>query len=401
MGAGEFFYGFSVFYTPILHEFGWSSAVVAGAFSLSRLEGGIEGPIVGLLVDRYGSRKLMFVGVILIALGFFAMTAVDNVLLLYLVYGGLLSIGYNTGFQHSMTALVAQWFIRKRGRAMSIYTLSAGLGGAIIVPVLARSVANLGWRSTAIICGASCLVIGLPLVYFVRNRPEDIGLLPDGDTPSSVSQHAPGGIDLEASGLEADYSAREALRTRTFWTLMLGESFRSFLLGSIVIHQIPYLVSIGIPLELAAMILGTMITLSIPGRLVFGSLGDYMSKRYLLVLAMSLQALGIFIFSQATGFIHTYAFVLIYGIGYGGVIPLLHAYRAELFGRRRFASISGIAAPFRMIGSVVGPVLAGYIYDIYGNYRMAFIVFTALALLSAISFFFVKPAKNYDPLSAS
>lgn len=391
MGAGEFFYGFSVFYTPILKEFGWSSAVVAGAFSLSRLEGGIEGPVVGWLIDKYGSRKLMFVGVILTALGFFAMTAVDNVVMLYLVYGGLLSIGYNTGFMHSMGALMAQWFVKKRGRAMSVYTLAAGIGGAFIVPLLAKSITLNGWRTTALLCGASYLVVGLPLVYLVRNKPEDMGLLPDGGSLSSGGDRS---LVVPETELEPDHSTREFLRTRTFWTLMLWESFRSFLLGSLVLHQIPYLVSIGIPEETAATILGLMITLSIPGRLVFGSLGDYRSKRLLLVLAMGLQAVGIYVFSQATGILHAYAFVVIYGIGYGGAIPLLYAFRADLFGRKRFASISGFAAPFRMVGSVVGPIFAGYIFDVYGDYRLAFNVFTVLALLSAVTFYFVRPIEN-------
>jgi len=396
MGAGEFFYGFSVFYTPIIQEFGWSSAVVAGAFSLSRLEGGIEGPIVGWLIDKYGSRKLMFVGVILTALGFFAMTAVDSVVMLYLVYGGLLSIGYNTGFMHSMGALIAQWFVKKRGRAMSIFTMAAGIGGALIVPLLAKSITLNGWRTTALWCGVSYLVIGLPLTYFVRNKPEDMGLLPDGDSPSSGDADQ---MAVPEAELEPELSARDVLRTRTFWTLMLGESFRSFLLGSLVLHQIPYLVSIGIPGETAATILGLMITLSIPGRLVFGSLGDYTSKRLLLVLAMAIQAVGIFVFSQATGILHAYAFVVIYGIGYGGAIPLIYAFRADLFGRKRFASISGFAAPFRMVGSVIGPVFAGYIFDVYGSYRIAFYAFTVLALLSAVTFYFVKPIEKKSSIT--
>jgi sugar phosphate permease len=326
------------------------------------------------------------------ALGFFAMPAVDSVLMLYLVYGGLLSIGHNTGFMHSMGALIAQWFSKKRGKAMSVYTMAAGIGGAIIVPLLAKSITLNGWRTTALLCGASYLVIGLPLTYLVKDKPEDMGLLPDGETPSSGTESPRDPeTDLEP---EPDLSVREFLRTRTFWTLMLGESFRSFLLGSLVLHQIPYLVSIGIPGETAATILGLMITLSIPGRLVFGSLGDYKSKRLLLVLAMTIQAGGIFIFSQATGVLHAYAFVVIYGISYGGAIPLLYAFRADLFGRKRFASISGFVSLFKMVGSVVGPIFAGYIYDVYGDYRFAFNVFTVFALLSAVSFYFVRPIKT-------
>jgi MFS family permease len=394
IGSGEFFYGFSVFYTPILLEFGWSSAVTAGAFSLSRLEGGLEGPVVGWLVDRVGPRKLLVVGVVLSALGFFAMTQVDSVLLLYLVYGGLLSIGYNTGFVHSMASMVAQWFIRRRSFAMSIYALAAGIGGSVIVPLLARSIAALGWRSTAMICGASLLVVGIPLSLIVRDRPEDMGLLPDGMDPSELKSATVGGSSPEGLGLETEFTARQVFETSTFWTLMLGECFRSFLLGSVVIHQIPYLMSIGLPEETAANILGLMITLSIIGRLAFGSLGDYWSKRKLLVIAMFLQAVGIFVFSQATGVLHAYAFVAIYGIAYGGAIPLLYSFRGELFGRRRYATISGAVAPFKMIGNVVGPVFAGYIFDVYGDYRLAFYIFAVLALLSAFTFSLVRPIDN-------
>jgi len=398
VGAGLYFYGFSVFYTPILLEFGWSSAVTSGAFSLSRLEGGLEGPLIGWLVDRWGARKLLFLGVLLTSLGFIAMTYVNSIFLLYLVYGGFLSIGWNTGFTHSMTALIANWFIKRRSRAMSLYAIAAGVGGAVLVPILAKSISSIGWRMTAVICGAGFFVVGLPLAFIVRNKPEDMRLLPDGisinliekfedvETKSDLSSQ----FSAESIALEADFTIGEALRSRTFWTLMLAESFRSFLLGSIVLHQIPYLVSIGVSQETAASILGLMITISIPGRLVFGTLGDFYSKRKLLVSAMALQTLGVFILSQATGVAHAYAFITFYGIAYGGAIPLLYAFRGELFGRKRYATISGILAPFRMVGSVVGPIFAGYIYDVYHDYKLAFYVFTLLALLSAVSFIFVK-----------
>ncbi len=405
LGSGEFFYGFSVFYTPILVEFGWSRAVTSGAFSLSRLEGGLEGPLVGWLIDRFGARKLMLFGVVVTALGFIAMTAVDSVLMLYLVYGGLLSLGYNTGFTHAMTSMIAHWFIGKRGRAMSIYALAAGVGGALIVPLLAKSIEALGWRMTAIFCGLSYLVVGVPVSFVLRDKPEDMGLLPDGIDPDTVGLLGSGGSGSSAEelGLEVDYSIGDALRSRTFWTLVVAESLRSFLLGSLVLHQIPHLVSLGVPQGEAASILGLMITLSIPGRLVFGSLGDFYEKRKLLVILMSVQALGVFIFAQATGVIHAYAFVVVYGIAYGGAIPLLMAFRGELFGRRRFATISGFLAPFKMVGSVVGPIFAGYIWDVYGDYRLAFYVFTVLAILSALTFYFVRPAhadrlKNWNPL---
>lgn len=388
LDSGIYFYGFSVFYTPIMAEFGWSSAVTAGAVSLSRLEGGLEGPVVGYLIDRYGARKILAIGAFLTGLGFIAMIWVDNVWMLYIIYGGLLSIGYNTGFSHSLATIVNQWFIRKRSRAMSIYAIAAGIGGALIVPLLAKSIALYGWRMTAIYCGLVFWLAGLPMAFIFRNRPEDMGLHPDGEDPHRYADPVDGGVTV--SEPEPEFTTMEALRSPTFRWLLLGESFRTFLLGSIVLHQIPHLLTLGIGQETAASLLGLMILVSIPGRLILGTLGDFVSKRLLLVAAMLTQGLGVLIFAYATDIVHIYAFALVYGLAYGGAIPLLMAYRGELFGRKRFASISGIMAPFKMIGNVAGPVFAGYIYDVTGSYQFAFLTFTMLATLSAASFYLVK-----------
>lgn len=387
LASGMYFYGFSVFYTPIRREFGWSSAITSGAVSLSRLEGGIEGPVVGYLVDRYGARRLLALGIVMTGLGFIAMVYVDSVLMLYLVYGGLLSIGYNTGFSHAMTSMITHWFKKKRSRAMGVYAIAAGIGGALIVPLLAKSITVNGWRMTATYCGLAFWVVGLPFIFVFRSKPEDMGLLPDGDThnPNSLKAGA-----VEHMRLERDASVTDALKSPVFLKLLLAESFRSFLLGSLVLHQIPHLMSIGIDEEAAAAILGLMILLSIPGRIVFGTLGDFFSKRLLLTAVMLTQALGVLVFVYASNIVHVYAFLVIYGLAYGGAIPLLMAFRGELFGRERFATISGVMAPFKMIGNVVGPVFAGYVFDITGSYRFAFLVFVLLAVLSAVFFFLVE-----------
>jgi len=387
MASGIYFYGFSVFYTPIQREFGWSSAVTSGAVSLSRLEGGVEGPVVGYLVDRYGARRLLAIGVVMTGLGFIAMLYVDSVLMLYLVYGGLLSIGYNTGFSHAMTSMITHWFKRRRSRAMGVYAIAAGIGGALIVPMLAKSITVNGWRMTAIYCGLAFWVVGIPFTFVFRNKPEDLGLLPDGDTlnPDPAQPEATGHVVPEKTA-----SVKDALKSPIFIKLLLAESFRTFLLGSLVLHQIPHLITIGIPEETAASILGLMILISIPGRIIFGTLGDYFNKRLLLTAIMLIQALGVLIFAYASNIFHVYAFLIIYGLAYGGAIPLLMAFRGELFGRERFATISGAMAPFRMIGNVVGPVFAGYMFDVTGSYRLAFQVFVLLAVLSGFFFYMVK-----------
>jgi MFS family permease len=226
------------------------------------------------------------------------------------------------------------------------------------------------------------------MALLFRNKPEDMGLQPDGDSLPRIGEPQSGGP--RPARTELDFTTGEAIRSPTFRWLLLGESFRSFLLGSIVLYEIPHLLKLGFSEEAAASILGLMILSSIPGRIVFGVLGDFVSKRMLLIVAMLMQGLGVLIFAYAADIAHVYAFLLFYGLAYGGAIPLLMAYRGELFGRKRFATISGIMAPFRTIGSVAGPVFAGYAYDVTGSYRFAFLVFTLLAALSAASFYMIK-----------
>jgi MFS family permease len=388
LDSGLYFYGFSVFYNPIRLEYGWSAAAVAGAISFSRLEGGIEGPIVGYLIERFGARKVLGLGAFLTGLGYILMIYVNSIWMLYFVYVGILSIGYNAGFTHSLSTLLNNWFIKMRARAMSLYAIAAGVGGAVLVPVISKLIMLYGWRTTAIFCGLAFWTVGIPASFLFRNKPEDMGLLPDGLKPSEYIDPSSGEFNLEIP--ERDVSTREALKSVTFRRLVLAESLRTFLLGSIVLHQIPHLVNIGIDEVTAAGILGLMISISIPGRLIFGFLGDYMEKRKLISLTMIIQGIGVFILAFASNIIHVYAFVIIYGLTYGGCIPLMMALRGDIFGRKKFAQMNGIMAPFRTIGNVVGPFLAGFIFDITGSYKIAFLSFTCLAVMSGIAFNFVK-----------
>ena len=293
LDSGLYFYGFSVFYTPIKLEYAWSAAAISGAISFSRLEGGIEGPVVGYLIGRYGARKVLALGVVLTGLGYLLMVYVNSLWSLYLVYGGILSIGYNMGFTHSLTTLLNNWFIKKRARVMSLYAIAAGLGGAIIVPLLSKSIMLYGWKMTAIYSGLCFLIVGLPSTLLFRNYPEEMGLLPDGVTEEEFNAN-PATTSIEE---ESKITTRQALQSGVFKRLLVAESLRTFLLASIVLHEIPHLVNIGIDEVTAAGILGLMISISIPGRLIFGFLGDYIEKRKLLAATMIIQGIGVLVFA--------------------------------------------------------------------------------------------------------
>jgi MFS family permease len=399
-GVGTFFYGFSTFFNPMIAEFGWSRTLMSGVYSLSRLEGGIQGPIVGWFIDKFGARNMLMLGVSITGIGFILLSLVNSPLSLYLIFGLVLSLGFSLGYTNATGAAVAKWFIRKRGRAFSFIITGNGIGGAIFVPLIAWLIVQYGWRWATIIIGLATIAIPLPLALIVRSSPEEVGLAPDGkpgrqgdvplDGEESSVEAFPGSTppDLE----EVDFTVREAMKTRAFWTYVVSMMFRSCILSSIVIHQIPHLTDIGIPYQRASTVLGLMVLVSVPGRFIFGWLGDRFNKKVLLFLLCLLQGVGIFIFINARTISLLYLFVFVYGIGYGGVIPLTFSLRADLFGRRNYATISGISMSLTVIGTVTAPVFAGYLYDVTQSYDLAFYAFMAMIIISGILFLLIPRA---------
>ena len=398
-GVGTFFYGFSTFFNPLIAEFGWSRTVMSGVFSLSRLEGGIEGPIAGWLTDRYGARRMLLMGVAIAGVGFIVLRMVNSPLSLYLIFGLFLSLGFNLGYTHATGAAVAKWFIKKRGRAFSFLISGNGIGGAIFVPLIAWLIIQFGWRVSTVIIGVATLAIPLPLSLIVRSTPEEMGLVPDGQPTRYGASTSEEDRSTQASVSDAvpedvDFTVREAMRTRAFWVYVGSMMLRSCILSSIVVHQIPHLTDIGIPYQTASTVLGLMVLMSVPGRFIFGWLGDRYSKKVLLFLLCLLQGVGIFIFVNANTLQLLYLFVVVYGLGYGGVIPLAIALRADLFGRRNYATIAGITMAIATIGTVAAPILAGYLYDTTQSYSLAFYIFMVMIVLSGVFFLFIPRASK-------
>jgi len=396
-GVGTFFYGFSTFFNPLMTEFGWSRTLLSGVFSLSRLEGGIEGPIAGWLTDRFGARKILLFGVMATGVGFILLQTVGSPLGLYVIFG-FTALGFNIGYVHATSAAVAKWFIRKRSLAFSILMTGNGVGGAVFVPVIAWLIVQYDWRVAAIAIGVATLAIPLPLSRIVRSTPEEMNLRPDGEPAragrrSPDSDGNPGEVPTDyADPEDVSLTVREAIGSRAFWVYVAAMTMRACILSAIVVHQIPHLTDIGIPYQTASNVLGLMVLMSVPGRFVFGWLGDRFEKRKLLFLLCALQGLGVFIFINATTLPLLYLFVVVYGLGYGGVIPLAFALRADLFGRRHYATIAGITTSFAMVGNVVAPVLAGYLYDSTQSYSVAFYVFLVMIVLAGVCFLMVPRA---------
>lgn len=400
VGVGVYFYGWSPFFKPLIREFGWSRTQVSFISSLSRLEGGIEGPVAGWLIDKFGARKIVLISAVITGASFMALFCVNSFWQLCVIKS-ILATGYNLGFTHGTLAAVAKWFIKKRSQALSYLTTGNGIGGAILVPLLAWMIAQHGWRWTSVIIGVFIWVTVLPVAVFgVRDSAEQMGLLPDGVAGGQAKESeqkdkpAEATVSTGAYGLaEVNFTWREALRTQAFWVFSIAMFGRAAVLSAIVLHEIPHLTDVGIPEVQAAAVLGLMVLLSIPGRLGFGWLGDRMSKKLLMFITSLLQAGGVFILIRTTNISMAYLFVIVYGLGYGGAIPLSNALRADLFGRESFATIGGMITLITTASGVGGPLVAGYVYDVTQSYILAFTAFAVMISVSGALFLFIKQPK--------
>ncbi|MFC1932877.1 MFS transporter, partial [Chloroflexota bacterium] len=227
------------------------------------------------------------------------------------------------------------------------------------------------------------------------------GYLPDGEPPAE--EQPPGAVAaLDASSAEIavtahpneiDFTWKEALGTASFWLLLIAWSIRTMGMTSVVLHEVAYLTDLGISEVAAATALGMMVAISIPGRITFGWLGDRFDKRWVVIVTYVLQAIGVFILANVKTIDQVYIFLVVFGFGYGGAIPLFIAMRGEYFGRKAFATIQGIMQMFLVLPTVVGPIFAGWVYDTTGSYYNAFVLFAILYLIGAGIIPFIKRPK--------
>jgi len=385
---GSLFFGFTVFFNPIRQTFGWSAAVMSFAFSIHRIGMGILSPIVGFLVDRVGPRRLMIIGWIIFGLGFLLTSWINS---LWQFYGSflVLTLGLSLGFFLVMNTTIANWFINKRSRAFSI--VSAGMASSgILVPLLALLVEQYGWRTGLVVVAITLWVIGLPLSLVMRHKPSQYGLLPDGETtvvPNETirvpeEQHNIELINPNTSISIPSFTAVEALKTKAFWLLASMSFFQMIGMGSVWLHIVPYLESINIPTTTGAFAVTGMTISSLIGRLGLGFLGDFINKKYLVAFSFALQTIGLFLFSiiSADNIWLIILFLLTYAPGYGAVISLTPALQADYYGSKNFGAIAGLILIVSMVGGITSPVIAGWIFDVTGSYRLAWMVFSLIII---------------------
>ncbi len=406
--GGTFFYGFSALVKPLQNEFGWTRALISGAFSLRTEVGGLASPLVGYLVDRIGSRRLLLAGSALVGAGFILLSRVESVWAFYATVM-VIAVGMSaTGGSVALTA-AAHWFERQRGRAMALLTAGAGSSGVMVV-VLATLISAFGWREALLIMGIAQWAVCIPLALVVRHRPQEMGLLPDGEPPhprpeagraaalAEADGVADGPLHLQDSGL----TIRQALRTRTFWLLALAMSLAGFGSTAIIVHQVVYVTeAAGLSDEEAAVVAMMMPMVSLAGRLGFGWLADYREKRQVLAASYVLLGLGILLLAAAQEPWQLLFFLAVFSPGWGGSIAVRPAFQAEYFGLRAFGALQGLMFTVSTLGSVAGPIFAGWVHDSTDTYRQAFVVLALATLAAAPAVLMISRPKPFLGRAAS
>ncbi len=387
LGGGFYIHGFSPFLRPLTEEFNTSTAIVALVFVASAGSELVLSIFLGYLVDRFGSRRMMLVGIPLFALGFFLLSLAPSLLIVFLVFPLVISPGVSLGiFTPSITA-VSHWFRRRRTTALSIATVGLG-AGALFASLLQFLTDEFDWRIAARAAAVVILAVGLPVALLVmRDRPQDVGQLPDGEPPPTEPAREP-------DAPSTDFTPREALASPAFWKLVLWFGLRMFVVGAISTHFIPLIVDKGFSGTQAAVLLIIFAVATIPFRLGLGILADYVPKNVLAAVLGFVQLAALVILFTAQEFWQLIAFALVYAASWGGSGANLNtAIRADYFGLRFFATIGGMFNTLMVIGIMIGPFVAGLIYDQTGSYDLALWAFFAVTAASTVIILFTPQPK--------
>jgi MFS family permease len=389
LGAGLHSFGFTIFFLPLSQDLNINRTATSLAFSLARAEGAVEGPVVGHLLDRHGPKPIMIAAVLLMGTGYLLLSQVDSYATFLIVYLGVISLAHAGGFMHAPMALINTWFIRKRSRAITLSAAAFGFGGVFVAPLLSLVVQAWGWRWGAALAGIAFLLIGLPLCSTIRRSPESMGLLPDGEELAAPGE---GGQNRPLRPTAVDVTLADALRSFAFWGSVLAAGIRNACYHAILVHFIPLMVWKGLSKQQAALLLSSYAFLGMVSTLFFGWLADRTNKPRMCALILFTAAAATLLPILGASFWPLALFTMLfsaveatYSVGWAIV--------GDLFGRKHFAKIRGYMGLFYTWGGVVGPVVAGAIYDRWQTYEP--LLWLLVAVFSIAGLFFATLTRSW------
>lgn len=375
----------SVFMKPLTEDLG----VSRGVFSLLRSGEGLMAaflaPLIGTLMDRYGARWLMVLGAICAALGYVVLSHVENFWEFSAVRLSLITVGDSFMGYIVINIAIAQWFLRKRGRALAL--TSMGIGFAKVgMPLLAASlIVWLGWRDTWLVFGLLTLILVVgPALLVVRRSPEEMGLNPDG----ALSVVAPGqkktaSAAAQASREDVEWTRNEALRTQAFWLLVVTFGISSVGVTGLNLHVFPYVSDLGHAPVVAATVMSVIASMQLASPIAWGVLAERIDPRFAATLRFIVQGVGLALAIMTDNLFCLYAGFFLYGIGLGGNMVLPDILWANYFGRRSLGKVRGLGLLISQALAAMGPPFFGFLFDITGGYGLSFALFGAALMTSA------------------
>ena len=378
---------FGAYFAVLREDRGWTKTELSGAAAMHQLEAAVLGPVLGWFLDRFGAAWVIRIGVIVFGCGFMLLSTIDSLLGFYAAFI-MTALGASLcGFFPLNVALI-RWFEKKRARALSTMQLGMAAGG-LCVPLVAWALATFGWRATAFGSGVAILVLCLPLSLVFKHRPEDIGEVVDGIGSAAADSTSTAGSD-EQDGTR-DFTAREALRTQAFWLLSLGHGFALLVVMAVNTHAITHMKEgLGYTIEAAAFVITLQTVAQLCGVGTGAWIGDRLDKRLASAGCMLGHAAGLLCLAYAVNPAMVILYAVVHGFAWGLRGPLMQAIRADYFGRSAIGMILGLSFMIIVIGQVGGPMIAGILSDITGDYRLGFTVLAILAGLGSAFFLLAR-----------
>ena len=383
----------SIFLKPLTAELGISRGVFSLLRSGEGIIGALSAPFVGTLVDRHGGRWLIAIGTAIVAAGYFVLGHVDTFTQFALVRLSLVTLGDAMMGSMVVNIVIAQWFLRRRGRAFAISSMGVGFAKVCMPIVAASLIVWFGWRQTWVVFGLVTLVLGVvPALLFIRRSPEEMGLLPDGSEEPVASRVKQDRAATDATtNQDLEWTRGEAMRTRTFWLLVITFGIASVGVTGLNLHVYPYVTDLGHPPLVAATVMSVIASMQLFSPLAWGFFAEHVDVRIAAMLRFVIQGIGLGLAMLTPSLFCLYAGFFLYGIGLGGNMVLPEVLWANYFGRRSLGKVRGLGLLISQVMAAAGPPFFGFLFDITNGYGLSFAIFGCALFTSAVLSLMLRP----------
>ncbi len=385
LNYGTLVVAFGIFFPFMAESLGWGRGLLASATLFARITFSVGAPFLGRQIDKRGPRPFIFLGGIALAGGAGLLSLVNSPWQLFLVYGVLMALGGMALGPLNADSTVAKWFVRRRGRALAFSTMGMSAAGVALPLPLSLLIVQVGWREAWAFLGVFIILIALIVAPFMRRRPEDYGMVPDGQPMGKSAEGSTAVVE------EVSLTAKEAVRTPAFWLLVASTNLAGLAISGVNLHIFSYITDRGISAGVAAGAITYLYCLQSIAKPLWGFVAERLHVRYCLATCYLGGALGIMLLMGASTLAGFVIFASIYGLTRGAQSFISSLAWSDYFGRAAQGAIRGTAAPFGFVSSVGGPVLGGLLFDLKGDYMLAFSVFVVAFLSASLAALMARP----------